>query len=62
MSKYDIDPKTGCIKFSPSKEEKNFLDLRRDIKNIKEDINQLKTELDEIKILLNSIIDILQEV
>lgn len=52
MGNHNIDPNTGLVKFTPTKEEKNQLDLRRDIKHIKE-------EMQEIKKLLETIISML---
>ena len=59
MGTHNIDPNTGFVKFTPSKEESNQLDLRRDIKHIKEEINKLNEDMQELKAILYKILSLL---
>ena len=54
MSKPIINKDTGAITFVPSQEEKNTLDMRRDIKNIKADIENIKMLLQLLCTLLQT--------
>lgn len=53
MSKPSIDKSTGAITFTPSKEEKNTLDMRRDLKSIKQDIQEIKLLLQRLCSILD---------
>ena len=48
----NVDKDTGAINFTPTKEEQNYFQLRRDIKNIKDELNRISNDLDDIKKLL----------
>lgn len=52
MATPNIDKDTGAINFTPTKEEQNYFQLRRDIKSIKDELNKLSNDLDEIKKIL----------